>query len=115
VNYFCREIRLYPYSYEFHSVAIRNNHCRRDGLIGASMKKILSALILVTLAAAPALAKQRYLVSDRAAAAQAYVPYNQSWHGLDRYTVVSGGRIVGRDPDPNVRQMLMRDNVTNLP
>jgi hypothetical protein len=85
------------------------------GYIGAPMKKILSALILVTLAAAPAVAQQRYLVSDQAAAAQAYVPYNQSRHGLDRYTVVSGGRIVGRDPDPNVRLMLIRDNVTNLP
>lgn len=79
------------------------------------MKKILLVLVLATLAAVPAVAKHRYTVSPQAAAAQASVPNGHGGPGVDGYTVISNGRIVGRDPDPNVRLMLMRDNVTNLP
>jgi hypothetical protein len=74
------------------------------------MKKLVTALVLATLLATPAFAaKKRHTISPQAAAAQAYVPYDQSYPVVDQYTVIVNGRIVGRDPDPNVRLMLMRD------
>lgn len=60
------------------------------------MKKLLIALTLATLAAAPALAKTHHSQSSAAATA-------------DPYTVIVNGEVVGRDPDPNVRLALMRD------
>ena len=74
------------------------------------MKKLVTAVVLATLATTPALAaKKRHTISPQAAAAQASVPDNQYNWAADGYTVVVNGRIVGRDPDPNVRLMLMRD------
>ena len=74
------------------------------------MKKLLTAFVLATLVTTPALAaKKRHTISPQAAAAMAYAPDNQYYPVADRYTVIVNGRIVGRDPDPNVRLMLMRD------
>lgn len=73
------------------------------------MKKLAIALVLATLVASPALAKQRHAVFPEAAAAQAYAPYESTSSFADRYTVIVNGRIVGRDPDSYVRLMLMRD------
>jgi hypothetical protein len=77
------------------------------------MKKIFTALVLATLVATPAVAKQRHTITAQAAAAQAYVPRDYSLRVVDRYTVVVNGHIVGRDPDPNVRLMLLRDSVAD--
>lgn len=74
-----------------------------------TMKKIVTAFVLATLLATPALAQKRHRIPPQAAAAQAYVPSDQSLPMADRYTVVVNGRVVGRDPDPNVRLMLARD------
>jgi hypothetical protein len=73
------------------------------------MKKLLIALSLATLLATPVVAKERHTISPQAAAAQAYAPNDGSNSKIDSYTVVVNGRIVGRDPDPNVRLMLSRD------
>jgi hypothetical protein len=80
------------------------------------MKKLVTALVLATLAATPAFAaKKRHTISPQAAAAQAYAPDDQNYHGVDQYTVIVNGRIVGRDPDPNVRLMLRRDPFADAP
>jgi hypothetical protein len=59
------------------------------------MKQLLTALALVTLAAAPAFAKTSHSGSSAVT--------------VDPYTVIVNGQVVGRDPDPNVRLELMRD------
>ena len=73
------------------------------------MKKLLTAFVLVMLVASPAVAKKRHAISPDAAAAQAYAPNDHSPLIADSYTVIVNGQIVGRDPDPNVRLMLIRD------
>ena len=78
------------------------------------MKKLLTALALTTLAASPAFAAKKHpMISPEAAAAQASVPSKQGTSPTDSYTVIINGRIVGRDPDPNVRLMLMRDPIAD--
>ena len=77
------------------------------------MKKLVTALALTTLAASPAFAAKKHpMISPEAAAAQASVPSEQGLPS-DPYTVIVNGRIVGRDPDPNVRLMLMRDPIAD--
>ncbi len=89
------------------------------------MKKLLMAASFLALLASPALA-QSYnpnagsgnLVpppgavygGPRYPGAQqmpGYAANAMAWHGPD--TVIVHGRVVGRDPDPNVRLMLRRD------
>ncbi len=41
--------------------------------------------------------------------------FEQENSAVDQYTVIVNGRIVGRDPDPNVRLMLTRDPVADAP
>ena len=69
------------------------------------MKVLMTAFVLATLAATPAVAKQHRAISPQAAAAQASVPYDTT----DPYVVIVSGQVVGRDPDANVRLMLRRD------
>ena len=73
------------------------------------MKKLMTAVVLATVVASPAFAKERNAISPGAAAAQAYAPSGSDLFTVDSYTVVVNGQIVGRDPDPNVRLMLRRD------
>ena len=74
------------------------------------MKKLMTAFVLATLVATPAFAAKKHpTISPEAAAAQAYAPSGSDLSTVDSYTVVVNGQIVGRDPDPNVRLMLMRD------
>jgi len=69
----------------------------------------MTAFLLATLVATPAFAeKKRPTISPRTAA-QAYAPSNQNHQRVDSLTVIVNGRIVGCDPDPNVRLMLRRD------
>jgi hypothetical protein len=84
---------------------------RKDGDLWRSPMKILvTGFVLATLAATPAFAAEKHrTISPQAAAAQAYVPDDQNYPVADQYTVIVNGRIVGRDPDPNVRLMLRRD------
>jgi len=63
-----------------------------------TVKKLVTALALATLAAAPAFAKTHHSQSSAASAA-----------ADDPYVVTACGQVVGRDPDPNVRLELMRD------
>ena len=78
------------------------------------MKKLVTALALTALAASPAFAAKKHpMISPDAAAAQASVPSEQGNPAVDQYTVIVNGRIVGRDPDPNVRLMLIRDPVAD--
>jgi uncharacterized protein YdeI (BOF family) len=72
------------------------------------MKVFMTALVLAALVTTPAFAaKKRNTISPQATAA--YASVDQNYNGVDRDTVFVNGRIVGRDPDPNVRLMLMRD------
>jgi hypothetical protein len=90
--------------------------CRKDGAHWSfDMKKLVTAFVLATLMATPAVAKQRHTISPQAAAALAYVPNpnDQNLPVADKNTVIVNGRIVGRDPDPNVRLMLIRDPVAD--
>jgi hypothetical protein len=90
---------------------------RKDGDPWSSnMKTLVTALVLATLVATPAFAaKKRPTISPQAAAAQAYASDEQSYHAADKYTVIVNGRVVGRDPDPNVRLMLIRDPLNDAP
>ena len=58
------------------------------------MKKLLTALALATLAASAASAKTQK---------------DPSTPAVDPYLVTSYGQVVGRDPDANVRLMLLKD------
>lgn len=71
------------------------------------MKTLVTAMALAALTVSPAAAKEwQSKMSHEAAAAMAYAPDRQEYRSVDRYTVVVGGRIVGRDPDPAVRMQL---------
>jgi len=87
---------------------------RKDGASWRfAMKNLATAFVLATLMTMPAAARDRYVISPQAAAAQAYAPSDFSPSTADRYTVVVNGQIVGRDPDPNVRLMLIRNHKTD--
>ena len=72
------------------------------------MKKILIAGVLAVVAASPALAASKH---HRAPANQsyAYVPASASAYGptFGSY-VVSNGQVLGADPDPFIRESLIR-------
>lgn len=80
------------------------------------MKKILIAtLTLASIAATPALAQTAdHPAQQRGHAAQARTTDTES-HGsgynpyADPYAVIVGNRVVGRDPDANIRLQLKRD------
>lgn len=66
------------------------------------MKKITLAILLTTFAAAPALAQSPY---------DPYSPYGPyAYYGGygSNVVIADGGRVVGADPDPNVRLDLLR-------
>ena len=87
---------------------------RKDGALWSlAIKKLVLAIVMATLVASPAFAKKRHAISPEAAAAQAYAPSDPDALTVDPYTVVINGQIVGRDPDPNVRLMLIRDPVAD--
>jgi hypothetical protein len=77
------------------------------------MKKTLIATVaFATLAATPAFAagtKGGMHFSQRARDAYASYYYTQS----DPYTVTYGDKVVGRDPDINIRAGLLRDPLPN--
>lgn len=73
------------------------------------MKKLMTALAIASLSTA-ALAKPLHNVSPQAAAAQASVP-SQDYSTSDPNIVVVDGTIVGRDPSPDIRANLRRDQV----
>jgi hypothetical protein len=80
------------------------------------MKKLVTAVVLAALVATPAFAaKKRHTISQQAAAAQAYAPGDQYVTAGISYVVISNGRVVGQDPDPNVRLNLLRDPYTDAP
>jgi hypothetical protein len=62
-----------------------------------TVKKLVTALALATIAASPAFAKPPRSQSSAAAVT------------ADPYTVIAYGEVVGRDPDPNIRFQLIRD------
>jgi hypothetical protein len=73
-------------------------------------KTLLTAVSLAALVATPAFAqKHRAHVQD--AYASAAEPAYQGYQGG---TVVSGGRVIGADPDPQVRFELERDATTYM-
>jgi hypothetical protein len=77
------------------------------------MKKLMTALVIASLSSA-ALAKPVH-VSPQAAAAQASVPPLNSqgdyMRVADPTLVVVDGNIIGRDPSPDIRANLRRDQV----
>jgi len=80
------------------------------------MKTILAALILAAVAATPAAAKhKRHAHWQNSYAHMGYAGPGLSYGGSPRYWqpdpygAYVGGYQVGRDPDPNVRQMIERD------
>jgi hypothetical protein len=64
------------------------------------MKKLVTALALSAFAATPAFAATHH----RAHAAQ------DAYAAADPYTVIVDGKVVGADPDPNIRLSLIRDS-----
>jgi len=74
------------------------------------MHKLLTGIAIAAALASPALAKKHSTtVSQEAAAAQASVPAAQDYRSGKPPTVIVNGEIVGRDSDPNIRLMLLRD------
>lgn len=74
------------------------------------MKKILIAGVLAVVAASPALAASKH---HRAAAAQSYAyvpssPYASAYGPAAGTYVVSNGQVLGADPDPFIRESLVR-------
>ncbi len=65
------------------------------------MKKLVTALVFAAFAAAPAFAATHHKKTDDANAAYAAA--------TDPNVVIVGGKVVGADPDANVRLSLMRD------
>jgi hypothetical protein len=70
------------------------------------MKKYLMAVALVVAAASPALAASHKHISRADVAASQDFAYVAP---ADSITVVSSGKILGRDPDANVRLDLLRE------
>jgi len=86
------------------------------------MKKLVIALALISLAASPTMAKQYHQTfaqwdnsSDEAMQSYALAPptgpiYSDgSIATADPDNVIADGKVVGRDPDPNIRFQLYRD------
>jgi hypothetical protein len=77
------------------------------------MKKLVTALTLATLAATPAFATTYHRAHAPASpmasepnGAYAAAPGN---YGAGSGVVIEGGKVVGQDPDPNVRLQLLKD------
>ena len=66
------------------------------------MKKLIMTLALTAVAAAPAFAATHTKKTASARAAYAAAVYSTA--------VIVDGRAVGADPDPNIRQQLLRDH-----
>lgn len=79
-------------------------------------KTLIATLALTTLAATPTLAagsKQRaYLAQPGFSAYAQYLPNGEPAY-VPRNSVVVDNRIVGADPDINVRAQLLRDAMVN--
>jgi hypothetical protein len=75
------------------------------------MTKLLATFLLAMVAATPAVAQHRHMIAPQYGyeALQDYAPGGFSPPAADSYAVIVGNRIVGRDPDPNVRLSLTRD------
>ena len=71
------------------------------------MKKILIAGVLAVVAASPALAAS-YHHRGVAARSYAYVPSADAYGPAVRSYVVSNGQVLGADPDPFIRESLIR-------
>jgi hypothetical protein len=70
------------------------------------MKKLVTALGLLAVLASPVLAQSRPVAHRDARAA-----YAQS-AAVPSDVVVDNGKVIGQDPDPNVRLELLRDHVS---
>lgn len=66
------------------------------------MKKLIMTLALTAIAAAPAFAATHTKKTDSARAAYAAAIYAPA--------VIVDGKVIGADPDPNIRQQLIRDH-----
>ena len=78
------------------------------------MKKIVFVIsALATLVTSPALAASNHRAQRGYDAddAQAAAPYAGAPYGND--TVTFGGRVIGQDPDPNIRSQLRHDPTPN--
>ena len=73
-------------------------------------KTLIATLALTTLAASPTFAastKNRMHLSQQARDAYArYLPNDPSW-------VISNNKVVGRDPDINIRSQMLRDPIAD--
>lgn len=75
------------------------------------MKKILLAGVLAVVAASPAVAATRH---HRAEATQSYAyapssPFDSAYGRSAGTSVVSDGQVLGADPDPFIREQLLRE------
>jgi opacity protein-like surface antigen len=81
------------------------------------MKKMLVAISLSTLLAASAFAAPATQRTQRGFEAQASAQYPNGQYGQFQYAapqsnaVVFGGRVIGHDPDPNIRTQMLHDPV----
>jgi hypothetical protein len=77
------------------SLGVPNNEFLKRLMMKANLKVVLSAVALAALVAAPAVAKAR----TQTAPAPAY----------SNNAVIQDGRVIGTDPDANIRSELRRD------
>jgi hypothetical protein len=80
------------------------------------MKQLISALALVTLIAAPALAQRFESPTATPESAQAAPRAGQNQAGAnDPNAVIDKGKVIGRDPDPWIRNEIMRHSHSGWP
>ena len=83
-----------------------------------TMKKMLFGVSMAALIASPALAqttRQHSFATNHRAAAVQQEPWLAGQPMQNAYApgvVIEGGKIVGQDPDPNVRLELRRDSIS---
>lgn len=74
------------------------------------MKKFIITAALAVAVASPAFAASSRHVRNSASAEQSFAQAapGQGFYAVDRDTVVSGGAVLGRDPDAFIRQQMLR-------
>lgn len=80
-------------------------------------RMMLVAISLASLLAVPALAAPGNQRAQRGFEAQASAQYPNGQYGQFQYVapqsgaVIFGGRVIGQDPDPNIRAQMLHDPV----
>ena len=77
---------------------------------------LLATAATAVLAAGPASARTRHHATPRAEATQVYAPAGLGtgqFYTNDPYVVTDGANYLGRDPDPQIRSEMLKDDVSH--